>query len=316
MNSQSELFKGTTRGWLCFSEDSDELGRVGEGYSDRLGESYVWKADLGNGRAIGVGDAIAIWDGKLLLGVSWIESIEEFSAQRTSFRCPTCLAADVRPRKNKSPRLRCAKCKAVFEKATEEVSTAEYRRAWYEAGWCTPERAILENECRSLSVHPKSQLSLRDLHLDKLELLVKGFGPRVNSPFFRRDTKIHGGHRLSTVKTRIGQNNFRELLRRKFGDICAITGLNHPTALEAAHLYRYSELGEHLEDGGLLLRRDIHRLFDNGLIRIAPKSLTVEISREILHFEEYGRLQGSSLKVPVSDKTVKWLDLHWQEYSC
>jgi hypothetical protein len=197
----------------------------------------------------------------------------------------------------------------------EIVSTADYRRGWYEAGWVVPESIVSRAECKSLSVHPKSQLSLQDLHVDRLEALVGEFGQRVGSLFFRRDAKIHGGHRLSTVKTRIGQGSFRESIREKFGDVCAITGVNHPAALEAAHLYRYSELGEHFEDGGLLLRRDIHKLFDKGLIRISPKNLTIDISDEISHIEEYKRLQGLPLTVSVAQKSIFWLELHWQEYS-
>lgn len=69
--------------------------------------------------------------------------------------------------------------------------------------------------------------------------------------------------------------------------------------LEAAHLYSYASVGEHYEYGGLLLRRDLHRLFvANGL---HPYAL-------------YQQLHGSKLKVGVNANQREWLADHWAQH--
>ena len=45
--------------------------------------------------------------------------------------------------------------------------------------------------------------------------------------------------------------------------------------LDAAHLYSYADIGSHLDRGGLMVRKDIHRLFDTGDLAINPEGLTI-----------------------------------------
>jgi putative restriction endonuclease len=40
--------------------------------------------------------------------------------------------------------------------------------------------------------------------------------------------------------------------------------------LEAIHIKPYSEGGEHRVDNGLLLRSDLHRLYDRGYVTVTP----------------------------------------------
>jgi hypothetical protein len=93
-----------------------------------------------------------------------------------------------------------------------------------------------------------------------------------------------------------------------------MTGSNHPTALEAAHLYSYSAKGVHHQDGGLLLRRDIHRLFDSGLIAINPSTRLIAIAPELKNLNTYGELHGHGLKIELNAGLMKWIDLHWKQH--
>jgi hypothetical protein len=70
------------------------------------------------------------------------------------------------------------------------------------------------------------------------------------------------------VTLRQGQQAFRRDLMKAYGARCAITGCAIPDVLEAAHISPY--LGEHTNhvSNGLLLRADMHTLFDRGLIKI------------------------------------------------
>jgi putative restriction endonuclease len=55
-----------------------------------------------------------------------------------------------------------------------------------------------------------------------------------------------------------------------YGRSCAVTGEHSLPALEAAHIKPYGEGGEHEVTNGLLLRSDIHRLFDAGYVGVTP----------------------------------------------
>ncbi len=82
---------------------------------------------------------------------------------------------------------------------------------------------------------------------------------------------------------------------------CAVTRERTLPALEAAHIRPYSEGGVHEAPNGLLLRRDIHSLFDSGYITVTP-SLHFEFSRRIREEFENGRhyyaLHGSAIEHP------------------
>jgi putative restriction endonuclease len=87
------------------------------------------------------------------------------------------------------------------------------------------------------------------------------------------------------IKPRIGQGAFKVFITDAYQRRCAITGEKTLPVLEAAHIKPYSLDGPHAINNGLLLRRDLHTLFDKGYITI-DKNLTVEVSHRIK--EDYG----------------------------
>ena len=102
-----------------------------------------------------------------------------------------------------------------------------------------------------------------------------------------------------TVRTQVsvvrpGQVNFRARMMARYGAQCVITGCEIDTLLEAAHIIPYR--GEQSDDelNGLLLRVDIHRLFDAYLISINPLTLTVELAGSLCD-ETYLALKGKRL---------------------
>lgn len=100
------------------------------------------------------------------------------------------------------------------------------------------------------------------------------------------------------VKVRLGQGAFRVLVTDAYQRRCAISGERTLPVLEAAHIKPYAKSGQHLVSNALLLRSDIHKLFDTGYITISPE-LKVEVSRRIKEeFEngkEYYRFHGSDI---------------------
>jgi putative restriction endonuclease len=118
-----------------------------------------------------------------------------------------------------------------------------------------------------------------------------------------RDVARYGEPQL--VKPRLGQGAFRVLVTDIYRRRCAITGERTLPALEAAHIRPYGEGGEHEANNGLLLRRDIHSLFDAGYVTVLP-DLRFAVSRRIREEFENGKhyyaLDGQQVEAPADAK--------------
>lgn len=103
------------------------------------------------------------------------------------------------------------------------------------------------------------------------------------------------------IRPRLGQGAFRVLVTDSYNRRCAITQERTLPALEAAHIRPYGEGGEHEARNGLLLRRDIHSLFDAGYVTVTP-DLRFEVSRRIREEFDNGRhyyeLHGKPIFAP------------------
>lgn len=117
------------------------------------------------------------------------------------------------------------------------------------------------------------------------------------------------------VKPRLGQGSFRVLVTDAYERRCAVSGERVLPVLEAAHVRPYAEGGEHSLKNGLLLRSDLHILFDQGYLTVT-RDRHLEVSRRIHdEFEngrEYYALHGTALRAPqrpdqvVSPENIEW----------
>ena len=208
-------------------------------------------------------------------------------------------SANFKRRLQAQPPYRCAACSSKFEETEKkEVSvrtyTADYSRTWRPADSMFPAR-----ELNSVYVARAAQHSIRQLNTDRLRPLLDGHlvisdlwwgrGERPAPP---------GGYKTAPGKTRQGQQRFREEMLGRFGNNCAFSGPRPPESLEAAHLYAYSKSPHHDLRGGLLLRRDLHALFDRELITIDPDSWTIDVAPSLSRYPDIRALQGKRLEVP------------------
>jgi putative restriction endonuclease len=118
------------------------------------------------------------------------------------------------------------------------------------------------------------------------------------------------------VRPRLGQGSFRVLVTDAYGRRCAVTGERVLPVLEAAHIRPYATGGEHRVDNGLLLRSDLHALFDRGYMTVTPE-LRIEVSRrlqsEFENGKQYLALNGNKIATPsnVDDRpSTKFLEWH------
>lgn len=103
------------------------------------------------------------------------------------------------------------------------------------------------------------------------------------------------------VTPRLGQGTFRVAVTEAYGKGCAITEEHSLPALEAGHIQPFASGGPNEVRNGLLLRADLHRLFDQGYVTVTPR-LTLEVSRRLREDYANGRtyypLHGRSLRRP------------------
>jgi hypothetical protein len=102
---------------------------------------------------------------------------------------------------------------------------------------------------------------------------------------------------IASVIRRLGQQAFRRKLVSAYAGQCAITRCKTLWVLEAAHISPYRGIKTNLVTNGLLLRADVHTLFDLALISVEPKSLVVKTSR-LLKGSQYESLDGRGLSLP------------------
>lgn len=107
---------------------------------------------------------------------------------------------------------------------------------------------------------------------------------------------------IREVVRRQGQPKFRKELLKAYDGKCAVTGCDVEAVLEAAHIAPYLGTNSNAIQNGLLLRADVHTLFDLGQLKITPKG-KIEIHENLLGtlYEQY---QGLFLHLP--DDKASW----------
>lgn len=98
--------------------------------------------------------------------------------------------------------------------------------------------------------------------------------------------------RFSQVQVRPHQATFREAVFRKYDGKCVISGCNVPEAVEAAHLTgRNWREGHNSSEDGILLRRDLHALYDAGLLVISDDGLVHFDPKVVSHYQQFEGVQ-------------------------
>jgi predicted restriction endonuclease len=83
--------------------------------------------------------------------------------------------------------------------------------------------------------------------------------------------------------------------------------------LEAAHITPYKGARTSVVENGLLLRGDIHTLYDLYLIAIDPETLTIRVS-ERLRNTEYLEFEGRPLGLRDINPSSRALSVHYKEF--
>ena len=113
-------------------------------------------------------------------------------------------------------------------------------------------------------------------------------------------------------KVRRGQKKFRDNLLIAYGSQCCISGSDVEPVLDACHISPHSKTGDNRKENGLLLRTDLHNLFDAGFIQIEPATMIIHIHPQ-LSKSEYWQYNGKNLgnRVDSQAPSSEFLNKRW-----
>src|SRR5262249_20772029 len=190
------------------------------------------------------------------------------------------------------------------------------RRRWI--GQIRDGRLLLNSRDTGVDLTPyKGDLAL-------LELAAGGFRPAPELSPDEADTRENASLYVPTdedsrvavlrqIKARRGQQAFRDALRDPYGGQCLVSGCRLMDVVEAAHIKPYRGEQDNDPANGLLLRADLHTLFDLNLLGGEPGTLSVRVhpaARE----EGYAAFDGVKLKCDGASPSEAALALRWKAY--
>lgn len=290
--------------WSFKAIEKDDLKYWGnDGYNDDSSVFYHYNNSVPNHKNVKEGDIVIIRNREKILGISIIEKLESNSTTKTVFKCPHagCNAKKIRPRETVKPKWRCNnghefdEQKIVLEPATEFI--ANYGSSFQELD----DVSLLQ--LKSESPRYNIQLSIQEVNIQwAKELFGAQALPVIHLAAGEADNDspdlLEGDQRKIVdrqIKQRRGQKKFRDKLI-KSNPVCAVTGCELVDILEAAHIDAYRNDSHNHISNGMLLRSDIHTLYDLNHVVINPQTKTVHFSKEALS-ETYGIYEGTSLKI-------------------
>lgn len=293
----------TSRAWSLITIDDGTRQYGGnEGYDDELTSRYQYDSAVPNHKQLSVGDMVLVRGRKKLLGVARIDAITSASGQKQRNRCPVCKAVNIKRRSSMMPPWRCRQGHEFEMPLTDSISVTHYTATFGGSFIACPE-GVPVNVMREAALRPNDQLSIQEFDPGKIEKLLYEkypvtraliaqlvyslvLGPEEadadphtapDGTMAENAMSMTDARRavLRSIRQRRGQRKFRNLLLKVAQGCCQVTGCTLAAILEAAHIDSYRNDTHNQAVNGLLLRADIHTLFDLNLMAINPADLTL-----------------------------------------
>lgn len=301
------------RAWSFLSVGDDRHFQGNSGYPDVLESLYVFDSTVQNARKVDEGDLVVVRNREVALGVAHIERIVAEQDEKLRYLCPGCGRTGFKPRKHRQTRYLCTAkdCRLEFDVPDHKSIAITRYSAHYGGTWRALDGALTVKRLRDEAAADNAkQNSISPLKLTAIEHLLAELlvpMPPVPGPPEKRvadpeaPPTLPGGHRDAMVRVRKGQAQFRKELLQRDGLRCAITGPCPAEALQAAHLRAFADHGEHKLSEGLLLRADVHVLFDRGLMSVHPTQRRVHIAPSLRDYTAYSELEGVRVDLALID---------------
>jgi len=312
------------RAWSLISVDDTARQYAGNtGYPDKAGYSYSYDSMVGNSTQLSKGDLVLIRSSSQVHGFAIIESIEGHKGEKSIIRCPDCIKqgrSGAGPKKRKTRPLPW-RCQDGHEFLTpvETLEQVTFYLAHFENTYRTLNTPIEVGIIKSFALRPSDQASIEELDLRKaLSLLSKIDKMAAGSVALITESAIslpdqegpgnqepgQEGYQpnpldqrrkvLRDIHARQGQKAFRHRLIKRYGGRCMLSGCEILEIVDAAHIWPYLGPKDNHPDNGLLLRTDLHTLFDLHILAFEPGTLIAHFGSEASG-AGYAHLEGMPL---------------------
>lgn len=303
--------------------DGDRSYQSHTGYDDILKSRYVYDSNVANSKQVKSNDLIVLVNKKRILGFAKISRIESYKSTKEIGRCPVCGNTTYEARKTKTPEYRCNKGHEFDQPKKKIVNISKYE-ACYEGSFIEPKTIIPVSVLKEhFNRRYNRNMSMQSIDPDFFKNVQKGLfrslsesttylsaedadSNEVNqaSETYSPTTKDEREKVLRQIKIRRGQQKFRKQLIDRYNSKCCITGCSILHILEAAHINPYKGPKNNHASNGLLLRADIHTLFDLDMLGIHPQRLTIHLNNKVKK-DKYEELEGATLKGKPSKEALK-----------
>ncbi|GKX47073.1 HNH endonuclease [Pectobacterium carotovorum] len=278
--------------WSFKAIEQDDLRYWGnDGYHDNSSAFYRYDNFVANHKNVKEGDIVIITNRDNVLGVSVIDKMTEKHINKKRNKCirEECNAKKIFRRKTIKPEWRCDnehtfdEPREIFEPAVEFIANYEARYKGI--------TNISMSQLISETPRYNGQMSIQEVNFEWAIALFDSQSSVVlnlqageadnDTPTFMTDDQRNIVERQ--IKQRRGQQKFRDGLLKSH-PVCAVTGCKLVDILEAAHVNAYRNDSHNHISNGLLLRSDIHTLFDLNLFAIDPDTNKIHFSEGALQY--------------------------------
>jgi len=311
-----------SRAWSLITLQAGERQYGGNtGYSDDVERIYRYDSNVPNHKRLSSGDLVFVRNAESLLGIAQIEEVTSEPSRKLRQRCPACGSTAIKFRKSMPVPWRCSKGHE-FEVPTSEYIDVTAYEAHYGRTFLRVPEAVPVAELKAAALRPNDQLSIEEVDLARVERALIGRFPmtsRLISSFLQgsvlassdADEECESADGpapyvatmtdtrekvLRSIRVRRGQRAFRDKLIRRYGARCMASGCELMDIVEAAHIDPFRGEKDNHPENGLLLRTDLHTLFDLNLMGINPDGFVLRFHSKVRD-ESYRNLSGKSLQI-------------------
>jgi putative restriction endonuclease len=249
------------------------------------GELFLFKLKAAHGHAI-VGGGVFAHDTRLPLSLAWdafgekngVVALEEMRQRIRRYQSPASRA-------QRDPEIGCRLIQQPFFFAPDQ---------WFRAPEAFPVNAVSGKSYRD--GEPEAAWLMRAI---EERLPWEAFAAPEPAVVGLHEGRRTGAPQL--VTPRLGQGSFRIAVIDQFQRRCAVTGERTLPILDAAHIRPWEEGGDHRPGNGLLLRTDIHRLFDFGYVTVTHDhrfEVSPRLREDYSNGKAYYELHGQRLREP------------------
>jgi len=314
--------------WILKSKGANSAFAGNSGYADKLEQFYLYDTTVKNHDKIKPGDFVLLVNKHHILGSAQIEQIElAENIPKQRFRCPECNTQEHYSRLSVSPKYKCRNKHEFDEPQVEDITVTQFKAHYINS--FRPAEAKLS--VKTLEGHYINRNVYYSIQQADLSFIAGGLGNKSIQTAIKPIAKKKGefsftlpqcayipvqiderSFSTSRVGRRSKQDEFRSKLFKFYGEKCMISGCDVPIAIEASHICPYRGEKDNHPENGVLLRRDLHTLYDRNLIGIEPNELRITLSKSIKDsvYRPYDAqaltFDGTNIKPSKPALTLRW----------